>query len=179
VIRVAFAGAFARSLAARVRAHVPVPCDVTLADEADLAGTLPAIDVRRCWRSGATWRARPPTASTCSAASSGSTRCSGTPMTSCSRSRRPRPRGLVDAARLAAMKPTAMRVNVARAELVDAAALYRALAERRIAAAALDVWYRYPTEAAPMLPAHQPFHALPNVLLTPHVSGWTAGMESS
>ncbi len=85
-------------------------------------------------------------------------------------------RGLIGAAPLGAMKPTAMLVNVSRAEIIDESALYHALAEGRIAAAALDVWYRYPTEAAPMLPARQPFHELPNVLLTPHVSGWTAGM---
>jgi len=85
-------------------------------------------------------------------------------------------RGLIGEAQLRAMKPTAVLVNVARAEIVDEAALYRALAERAIAAAALDVWYRYPTDAAPMLPARQPFHTLPNVLMTPHVSGWTEGM---
>ena len=45
-----------------------------------------------------------------------------------------------------------------------------------IAAAALDVWFRYPTDAAPTQPARRPFHELPNVLLTPHVSGWTEGM---
>jgi phosphoglycerate dehydrogenase-like enzyme len=85
-------------------------------------------------------------------------------------------RGLIGPAQLGAMKPTAMLINVSRAEIVDERALYQALAERRIAAAALDVWYRYPWEAAPMLPAHQPFHELPNALLTPHVSGWTTGM---
>jgi phosphoglycerate dehydrogenase-like enzyme len=85
-------------------------------------------------------------------------------------------RGLIGAAQLGAMKSTAMLVNISRAEIVDESALYHALVERRIAAAALDVWYRYPTETAPMLPAREPFHELPNVLLTPHVSGWTAGM---
>jgi len=85
-------------------------------------------------------------------------------------------RGLIGEAQLRAMKPTAVLVNVARAEIVDEAALYRALAERAIAAAALDVWYRYPIAAAPTLPARQPFHTLPNVLMTPHVSGWTEGM---
>src|SRR2546425_4308544 len=85
-------------------------------------------------------------------------------------------RGLIGEVQLRAMKPTAVLVNVARAEIVDEAALYRALAERAIAAAALDVWYRYPIDAAPTLPARQPFHALPNVLMTPHVSGWTEGM---
>ena len=74
------------------------------------------------------------------------------------------------------MKPTTIIVNVARAQIVDEDALYAALAERRIAGAALDVWYRYPTAAGATLPANQPFHELPNVLMTPHVSGWTDGM---
>jgi phosphoglycerate dehydrogenase-like enzyme len=65
---------------------------------------------------------------------------------------------------------------VARAEIVDEDALYEALAQRRIAGAALDVWYRYPREAGPTAPATRPFHELPNVLMTPHVSGWTQGM---
>jgi phosphoglycerate dehydrogenase-like enzyme len=85
-------------------------------------------------------------------------------------------RGLLGERQLHSMKPTAIIVNVSRAQIVDEAALYRALAERRITGAALDVWYRYPTDAAPMLPANQPFHELPNVLMTPHVSGWTDGM---
>ena len=85
-------------------------------------------------------------------------------------------RGLLGERELALLKPTAILVNVARAEIVDEDALYRALTEKRIAGAALDVWYRYPTSAGPTLPARQPFHALPNVLLTPHVSGWTEGM---
>jgi phosphoglycerate dehydrogenase-like enzyme len=85
-------------------------------------------------------------------------------------------RGLIGPRELAAMKPAAMLINVARAEIVDEDALYRALAERSIAGAALDVWYRYPTAAGPTLPATRPFHALPNVIMTPHVSGWTEGM---
>jgi len=74
------------------------------------------------------------------------------------------------------MRPTAILINVARAEVIDEAALYQALSRRAIAGAALDVWYRYPTTAEPMVPAHQPFHELPNVLMTPHMSGWTEGM---
>jgi phosphoglycerate dehydrogenase-like enzyme len=85
-------------------------------------------------------------------------------------------RGLLGEEQLRSMKPTAMLVNVARAQIVDEDALYGALAERRIAGAALDVWYRYPTEAGTLRPAHRPFHELPNVLMTPHVSGWTDGM---
>jgi phosphoglycerate dehydrogenase-like enzyme len=67
-------------------------------------------------------------------------------------------------------------INVARGEIFDEAALYDALASGRLAGAALDVWYRYPTSAAPTLPASRPFHELGNVLMTPHVSGWTEGM---
>ncbi len=85
-------------------------------------------------------------------------------------------RNLIDARRLRLMQPTAVLINVARAEICDEAALYEALASRAIAAAALDVWYRYPTTAGAQLPATQPFHELENVLMTPHSSGWTEGM---
>lgn len=88
----------------------------------------------------------------------------------------PETRGLLGAEQLQTMRPTAVLINVSRAEIIDAEALYRALATRTIAAAALDVWYSYPSTAGPTPPAHQPFHALPNVLMTPHVSGWTEGM---
>jgi phosphoglycerate dehydrogenase-like enzyme len=88
----------------------------------------------------------------------------------------PETRGLLDARRLALMKPSAFLINVARAEIVDEAALYRALSGGAIAGAALDVWYRYPTATGPTPPSTQPFHALGNVLMTPHVSGWTEGM---
>jgi phosphoglycerate dehydrogenase-like enzyme len=84
--------------------------------------------------------------------------------------------GFMDRRRLSLMKSTAFLVNVARAEIVDERALYEALAARRMAGAALDVWYRYPREAGLTFPATCPFHELPNVLMTPHVSGWTDGM---
>ncbi len=85
-------------------------------------------------------------------------------------------RGILSERELRMMKPTAILINVARAEIVDEDALYRALAEKRIAGGVLDVWYRYPTDAGPTLPARRPFHELANVLMTPHVSGWTEGM---
>jgi len=88
----------------------------------------------------------------------------------------PETRGLLADRELRVMKPTAILVNVARASIVDEAALYAALAEGRLAGAALDVWYRYPTEPGPTWPSRHPFHELPNVLMTPHVSGWTDGM---
>ena len=83
---------------------------------------------------------------------------------------------LIDGQRLRLMKPTAVLINVARAEIFDEVALYDALSSGRIAGAALDVWYRYPTSAEPALPAALPFQSLGNVLMTPHVSGWTEGM---
>jgi phosphoglycerate dehydrogenase-like enzyme len=88
----------------------------------------------------------------------------------------PGTRGLLGERELAVMRPTAILINVARGEIVDEDALYAALAARRIAAAALDVWYRYPSGPGPALPARRAFHELPNVLMTPHVSGWTDGM---
>ena len=84
--------------------------------------------------------------------------------------------GLLDAARISRMKTGARLVNVGRAVIIDEQALYEALASERIAGAALDVWYRYPTSAEPALPANYPFHELGNVLMTPHVSAWTEGM---
>jgi phosphoglycerate dehydrogenase-like enzyme len=85
-------------------------------------------------------------------------------------------KGTIGSREFAMMKPTAFLINVARAEIVDEAALYDARSQRTIAGAALDVWYRYPREAGPTAPATRPFHELPKVLMTPHVSGWTDGM---
>ena len=48
--------------------------------------------------------------------------------------------------------------------------------DKRLAGAALDVWYRYPTGAGSTAPSNAPFHELNNVIMTPHVSGWTEGM---
>jgi phosphoglycerate dehydrogenase-like enzyme len=88
----------------------------------------------------------------------------------------PATRNLMDDRRMRLLKPSAVVINVARAEIFDETALYDALATGRIAGAALDVWYRYPSSAGPALPATQPFHELENVIMTPHVSGWTEGM---
>jgi phosphoglycerate dehydrogenase-like enzyme len=88
-------------------------------------------------------------------------------------------RNCIDDRRLRLMKPTAFLINVARAELIDEVALYQALADGRIAGAALDVWYRYPGSSEASLPANQPFHELRNVIMTPHVSGWTDGMMAA
>lgn len=86
-----------------------------------------------------------------------------------------RTRGLLGAGEIARLKPSAYLINVARAEIIDETALYEALRNRKIAGAALDVWYRYPeTQKAVCYPSRYPFQDLPNVLMTPHISGWTA-----
>lgn len=82
-------------------------------------------------------------------------------------------RGLIGAPQFARMKPTAVLVNVARGPVVDEQALFEALRDRRIAGAAIDVWYQYPTEGADGQPSRLPFAALDNVLMTPHISGVT------
>lgn len=76
-------------------------------------------------------------------------------------------RGLVNAARLAKMKPTALVVNCARGGIIDEEALIEALKSKKIAGAALDVFSQEP------LPADHPFRTLPNVVLTPHLAAST------
>lgn len=72
---------------------------------------------------------------------------------------------MIGASELAAMKPTAVLVNVARGALVDQEALVEALRTRRIAAAFLDV-----TEPEPLPPDH-PLWSLENVHITMHLAG--------
>jgi phosphoglycerate dehydrogenase-like enzyme len=89
----------------------------------------------------------------------------------------PETTGLIDARRLTLMKPTAFLINIARGQVVDEDAVYAALRDRKIGGAALDVWWQYPTAGDPeRRGSRHPFHQLPNVIVTPHNSGWTAGM---
>jgi phosphoglycerate dehydrogenase-like enzyme len=75
--------------------------------------------------------------------------------------------GLINADRLAMMKPEACLINVGRGPQVDEAALVEALRTRRIAGAALDVFEREP------LPADSPLWSVENLLITPHTAGLT------
>lgn len=77
----------------------------------------------------------------------------------------PATRGLVGAVELAAMKPTAWLLNIARGPVVDERALLDVLRRRAIAGAVLDVFGTEP------LPADHPLWRLDNVVVTPHISG--------
>ena len=85
----------------------------------------------------------------------------------------PETQGLIDAAALAAMKPTAVLINVARGKVVDEAALLDALSQGRIAGAGLDCFHDEP------LPEASPFWSLPQVVITPHSAGETQAYESN
>jgi phosphoglycerate dehydrogenase-like enzyme len=89
----------------------------------------------------------------------------------------PETTGLIDAGRLAAMKPGAFLINIARGQVIDEDALYAVLSEGRLGGAAIDVWWQYPSPDEPTRRgSRHPFHELPNVIVTPHNSGWTGGM---
>ena len=79
----------------------------------------------------------------------------------------PETMGMLDEARIAAMKPGAYLVNVTNSSVADRAVLAAALTEGRLAGAALDVHEAHP------IPPDSPFLGLPNVLLTPHIGGAT------
>jgi phosphoglycerate dehydrogenase-like enzyme len=78
---------------------------------------------------------------------------------------------IIDEAALAAMKPTAYLVNIARGNLVDEPALIEVLRQHRLGGAALDVFAREP------LPDDSPLWQLDNVILTPHIAGITPNYE--
>ena len=86
-------------------------------------------------------------------------------------------RGLIGQAQLARMKPDAVLINVARGPIADEDALFAALRDGVIGGAVLDTWYRYPSPAeSDVRPSRHPFHELSNVVMTPHLSGWTEGL---
>ncbi|TAM83583.1 MAG: hydroxyacid dehydrogenase [Acidobacteria bacterium] len=84
-------------------------------------------------------------------------------------------RGLIGSREFAQMKRSAFLINVARGAVIQEEALFRALEQQRIAGAAIDVWYRYPKNDKPFRPSRFPFHKLSNLVMTPHVAGWTLG----
>jgi phosphoglycerate dehydrogenase-like enzyme len=81
--------------------------------------------------------------------------------------------GMIGGVQLRALGADGVLINVGRGPLVQERALYDALAGRVIRAAAIDVWYRYPSGEGVSAPSDLPFAELPNVLMTPHSSGVT------
>jgi phosphoglycerate dehydrogenase-like enzyme len=76
-------------------------------------------------------------------------------------------RHMIDEAAIAAMKPSAVVINIGRGPVIDQAALVRALAERKIRGAGLDVFEQEP------IPAGDPIYQLENVLVSPHCADHT------
>lgn len=77
----------------------------------------------------------------------------------------PETQGLINAERLAHVKPGALLVNIARGAVVDEPALLAALHDGRLGGAALDVTAQEP------LPAESPLWTAPNIIISPHISG--------
>lgn len=80
---------------------------------------------------------------------------------------KPETRGLLDARRIASMKPGSLLINVSRGPVVNEAALVDALGRGHLAGAALDVF-----DVQPLPPDH-PFYSFDNVIITPHMAGIT------
>jgi phosphoglycerate dehydrogenase-like enzyme len=80
-------------------------------------------------------------------------------------------RGMIGASQIAAMKPSAVIINVGRGAVIDEGALIDALENGKIRGAALDVFVTEP------LPAGHPFYRLENVLLSPHSADHTPGQR--
>jgi len=83
-------------------------------------------------------------------------------------------RGLLGKQELALLPPSAILVNVGRAPVVDEIALYTALRDGGLRAAALDVWYAYPEDVpsrSDTPPSSFPFEDLDNVVMSPHRAG--------
>lgn len=94
---------------------------------------------------------------------------------------------LIDTKAFDLMPPHAFLVNVARGEIVNEDALYDALCTKKIAAAAIDTWYRYPNNVVTPEPdperggvfqgSRHDFNALDNMLITPHCAAHTHGAD--
>jgi phosphoglycerate dehydrogenase-like enzyme len=78
-----------------------------------------------------------------------------------------RTQGLIGPAQISSMKPGAFLIDVSRGGVVDHTALVTALTEERLGGAALDVFPQEP------LPTDHPLWSLPNVIITPHVAGFS------
>jgi len=92
----------------------------------------------------------------------------------------PHTQHLISTRELALLPSHARIINVGRGAVIEQRSLYSALRSKKIAEAALDVWYNYPEDIPSRkntYPADLPFHELDNVLLSPHKAGGLAMKE--
>jgi phosphoglycerate dehydrogenase-like enzyme len=92
----------------------------------------------------------------------------------------PHTTGFLGETELALLPSDAVVVNIGRGPIVDQAALYHALRERKIHAAGLDVWYNYPpgeASRADTPPSDYPFATLDNVVMSPHRAGGSTNTD--
>jgi phosphoglycerate dehydrogenase-like enzyme len=160
VLQVAFAETFPASLEQPVRRHLTTPCEIIVAHETDFLPQLQHIDVLVTMVLSAEMGRAATRLKLVQVPGAGLDRIDRSAL----------PRG--------AMLANAYGHETGIAEYVIGVivALTREFTRLDGRCAALDVLYRYPREAGPAAPATRPFHELPNVLMTPHVSGWTDGM---
>jgi phosphoglycerate dehydrogenase-like enzyme len=92
----------------------------------------------------------------------------------------PATHGLLGENELDLLPPRSVVVNVSRGPVIDEEALYDRLADGRIMAAGIDVWWQYPApeERDSTHPSRMPYHELDNVVLSPHRAGSTDRTES-
>ncbi|MEM7748647.1 MAG: 2-hydroxyacid dehydrogenase [Pseudomonadota bacterium] len=84
--------------------------------------------------------------------------------------------GIVGEIEFSAMQSHAVIINVGRGPVINEQALFDALSDQSIGGAVIDTWYLYPAGADEKAePSRLPFHQLDNVVMTPHMSGWTTG----
>lgn len=86
----------------------------------------------------------------------------------------PQTTGLIGSTELALLPTGAVLINVGRGAIVDEDALFQALQQGHLAAAGIDVWWRYPENKAERVhtpPSAYPFHELDNVVMSPHRAG--------
>ena len=76
------------------------------------------------------------------------------------------------------MKKTAVIINIARGGVINEEDLFNYLKAKKIGGAIIDTWFRYPgpEEKKGFMPSKFSFHNLRNVVMTPHISGWTKNM---
>jgi phosphoglycerate dehydrogenase-like enzyme len=86
----------------------------------------------------------------------------------------PETTNLIAAPQIERMKKSSRLINITRGRVLHEEDVFEALRTKRIAGAALDVWYQYPSDPDEVcFPSRFPFHELDNVFMSPHNSGWT------